>query len=164
MSHWILPAGDIIPGSEVLWEGVSKDETWEPMKHESHGMGTNVWGIDSFTRKNIDIVLREVDPRERRLTKEERPLFVTRILLPALNAQEDDISYDIRHALRGLRGKYETICKKETEMQKGSSSITKSKKYISVRSKRKKVFGVKDISNVKILYIYLALIKGYNIL
>ena len=47
-------------------------------------------------------------------------------------------------------------------MQKGSSSITKSKKYISVRSKRKKVFGVKDISNVKILTAVKALYEAYR--
>ena len=36
----------------------------EPMRHGTHVTETNVWGIDSFTRKNVDIVLREVEPRE----------------------------------------------------------------------------------------------------
>ena len=77
-----MPAGDVIPGSEVLWEGVSANETWEPMRHGTHVTETNVWGIDSFTRKNVDIVLREVEPREARLSNEERTVLLPEFYSP----------------------------------------------------------------------------------
>ena len=104
--RWILPAGDIIPGSEVLWEPMIDGETWKPLRHGEDVVETNVWGIDSFTRRNIDIVLSEITPTSLRMSLSERSIFVTRILLPALNAQEDKASHDMRNALKDLLAQY----------------------------------------------------------
>ena len=62
-----------------------------------------------------------------RLSNEERTVFITRILLPSLNSQDDDKSYDMRYALRDIVEKYEMEIQKESL---SSSAYKKtSKKY-----------------------------------
>ena len=78
-----------------------------------------------------------------------------RILLPALNSQDDDKSYDMRYALRDIVEKY------EIKIQKESLSSSANKNQQKVQKKNTEI-RVEDITNFKVLSASKALLVAYK--
>jgi len=59
-----------------------------------------VWGIDCYTRTNIEMILDERFRGE--LSLEQKKDFIERKLLPAINAQDPSVAHDMRKAFESI--------------------------------------------------------------
>ena len=65
----------------------------------------DVWGIDCFTRRNIEVVLECVEPASLRLSADDRSNFIEKVLLPMVNALPPSQSYDLRHVAAAIEAR-----------------------------------------------------------
>eukprot|EP00946_MAST-07B_sp_MAST-7B-sp1_P003777 g3777.t1 len=116
-NRWILPSGDPIPGAEILWDPIittGRRGPWTPKEFGEEVVECEVWGIDSYTRRNLELALNEVPPSMRLQPKEMRAYF-NKLLLPALNNQEDNAAHNMIHALTDvLRGALSKVPKTQS--------------------------------------------------
>ena len=61
-----------------------------------------MWGIDAYTRRNIELALADAEPASLRMVPDEVRAFLEGELLPALNRQSDAHAHRISFALAEL--------------------------------------------------------------
>ena len=97
------PPGAPAPGVEALWlPPPSHDKAWVPKAMGIDVEEREVWGIDAYTRRNIELALADAEPASLRMVPDEVRAFLEGELLPALNRQSDAHAHRISFALAEL--------------------------------------------------------------
>ena len=107
-NKWRPPRGAPAPGVETLWLPAKGGElAWVPKKMGVDVEEREVWGIDAYTRRNIELALADAEPAALRMAPDEVRRFLESELLPALNRVELERGHDITCALAALVQEYE---------------------------------------------------------
>ena len=120
-NRWILPEGEAVPGMEVLWDRLittGRRGPWTPKEFGHEVVEGEVWGMDPYARRSVELSLQEV-PRSLRLDVEEMKWFFDGLLLPAMNAPSvADRAHDMRHGLRLVKEIALSRHLKQTQLEK----------------------------------------------
>eukprot|EP01047_Picozoa_sp_COSAG01_P045584 COSAG01_NODE_4213_length_5235_cov_2.565031_5_plen_744_part_00 len=90
----------------VAWHNCSQDPSVRDQALQTgvHVEEIPVWGMDSYTRRNIELAMEDL---EQPISKSQRQHWIERVLPPAINRQGDH-GYDFNLALQDLRARATT--------------------------------------------------------
>ena len=65
----------------------------------------DVWGLDCFTRYNVELVLGCIEPRSQRLPPPARLIFVEKVVLPMVNALPADVCFRMKNVAEEIEAR-----------------------------------------------------------